>query len=598
MSDLETPTRGEEGPPPVAYRPDRSPFRRRPQEPLLQRAVPVSARLPGYRPHTARRDLLAGLTVAALALPSGMAYAEVAGLPPVNGLYALLLPTVLYTFLGSSRQLIVGPEGSIATLVAAAVLPLAAAGSGEASELGAMLALLVAACFLLARLVRLGWLADYFSRPVLVGYIHGVAVVLVCGQLGKLLGLDIEAREPIGQLAEVVRELGDTSATTLLVGAIALAALLAARFVIPALPAALIVVAASIVVSWAVDLEGEGVAVVGAIPAGLPPVSIPTPPLEDVLKLVPAAIGIFLVGFADGILTARSFAGKHGQHVRANQEVLAFSGLSAAAGATQGFPLGASGSRTAVNDQMGARTQIAGLVAAATIALVLLFFTEPMQYLPKAVLGAVIVSAAVGLVEPAAWRALRRVSGFEFGIAAATTVGVIAFGVLQALVIAVALSIVDVVRRSAQPHDAVLGWVERLGRYADVDLHPSARIAPGVVIYRLDDRLFFANARYVTGRVLEAVRGAPGPVHWLVFDAEGVADVDATGVAMLAELKAALAQDGIELLVARMKPHVQARLAAEGVAESIGEDRFFPTVRAAADFCAGPDHPPQARSQP
>src|SRR5512143_102882 len=548
MSDLEASTRGEEGPPPVAYRPGRSPFRRRPQEPLLKRAVPVSARLPGYRPHTARRDLLAGLTVAALALPSGMAYAEVAGLPPVNGLYALLLPTVIYTVLGSSRQLIVGPEGSIATLVAAAVLPLAAAGSAKASELGAMLALLVAACFLLARLVRLGWLADYFSRPVLVGYIHGVAVVLVCGQLGKLLGLDIEAREPIGQLAEVVRELGDTSATTLLVGTVALAALLAARCVRPALPAALIVVAASILASWAVDLQGEGVAVVGAIPAGLPPLSIPTPPLADTLLLVPAAIGILLVAFADGILTARSLAGKHGQHVRANQELLAFSGLSAAAGVTQGFPLGASGSRTAVNDQMGARTQVAGLVAAATIALVLLFFTEPMQYLPKAVLGAVIVSAAVGLVEPAAWRALRRVSRFEFGIAAATTVGVIAFGVLQALVVAVALSIVDVVRRSAQPHDAVLGWVDRLGRYGDVDLHPSARIAPEVVVYRLDDRLFFANARYVQGRVLEAVRGAPVPARWIIFDAEGVTDIDATGLGALAELKAALARDGITMV--------------------------------------------------
>lgn len=599
MSDLEAPNRGAEGPPPVAYRRDRSPFRRRPQEPLLQRAVPVSARLPGYHPHTARRDLLAGLTVAALALPSGMAYAEVAGLPPVNGLYALLLPTVLYTFLGSSRQLIVGPEGSIATLVAAAVLPLAAAGSGEASALGATLALLVAACFLLGRLLRLGWLADYFSKPVLVGYIHGVAVVLVCGQLGKLLGLDVEAREPIGQLVEVVRELDDTSTATLLVGAVALAVLLAARFVLPALPAALIVVAASIFVSWAVDLQGEGVAVVGAIPAGLPPLSIPTPPLADAIKLVPAAIGIFLVGFADGILTARSFAGRHGQHVRANQELLAFSGVSAAAGVTQGFPLGASGSRTAVNDQMGARTQIAGLVAAATIVLVLLFFTEPMRYLPKAVLGAVIVSAAVGLVDLAAWRGVRRVSRFEFGIAAATTAGVIAFGVLEALVIAVALSIVDVVRRSAQPHDAVLGWVDRLGRYADVDLHPSARIAPEVVIYRLDDRLFFANARYVQGRVLEAVRGAPAPVHWLVFDAEGVADIDTTGLAMIAELEAALAEDGIELLVARMKPHVQARLTAEGVTENIGDDRFFPTVRAAAASCTGPDHsPPQRRSQP
>jgi SulP family sulfate permease len=331
MSDPEPPTPAQEGPPPVAYRRGRSPFRRRPQEPLLQRAVPVSAQVPGYRPKTARRDLLAGLTVAALALPSGMAYAEVAGLPLVNGLYALLLPTVLYTALGSSRHLIVGPEGSIATLVAAAVLPLAAVGSSESSELGAILALLVAVCFLIAWLVRLGWLADYFSRPVLVGYIHGVAVVLVCGQLGKLLGLDIDAREPIGQVAEVLRELGDVSATTLLVGAVALAALLAARFVVPALPAALIVVAAAIVISWAVDLQGEGVAVVGAIPAGLPSVSIPTPPLDDVLRLVPAAIGIFLVAFADGILTARSFAGKHGQHVRVNQELVAFSGLSAAA---------------------------------------------------------------------------------------------------------------------------------------------------------------------------------------------------------------------------------------------------------------------------
>lgn len=598
MSDPEAPTTTAEGPPPLAYRQRRSPFRRRPQEPLLQRAVPVSAQMPGYRPPTARRDLLAGLTVAALALPSGMAYAEVAGLPPVNGLYALLLPTVLYTLLGSSRHLIVGPEGSIATLVAAAVLPLAAAGSAEASELGAMLALLVAACFLLAWVARLGWLADYFSRPVLIGYIHGVVVVLICGQLGKLLGLDIEAREPIGQLLEVLRELGDTSAATLLVGAVALAALLAARFVMPALPAALVVVAASILASWAVDLQGEGVAVVGAIPAGLPPVSIPTPSLDDTLKLVPAAIGIFLVGFSDGILTARSFAGKHGQHVRANQELAAFSGLSAAAGVTQGFPLGASGSRTAVNDQMGARTQIAGLTAAATIALVLLFFTEPMQYLPKAVLGAVIVSAAVGLVDLGAWRALRRVSRFELGIAAATTIGVIALGVLEALAIAVALSIVDVVRRSAQPHDAVLGWVDRLGRYADVQLHPSARIAPGVVIYRLDDRLFFANARYVKGRVLEAVRGAPEPARWLIFDAESVTDVDATGLAMITELEAALEHDDIEVLVARMKPHIRERLTTDGLAERIGEDRFFPTVRAAAAACATPEDLQQARSQP
>ena len=574
-----------EGPPPVAYRRGRSPFRRAPKDTLLAQAVPVSSQIPGYNGSAARRDVLAGVTVAALALPSGMAYAEVAGLSPVYGLYALLLPAVLYTLLGSSRQLIVGPEGAVSALVGAAVLPLAAAGSDQVSELAGMLALLVAACFLLAWVIRLGWLADYFSRPVLVGYIHGVAIVLVCGQLGKLLGLDIDASEPIGQVVEVVRELADVSGTTLLVGAIALAALVAARFLAPRLPASLIVVVAAIAVSWAIDLADRGVAVVGAIPSGLPNVTVPTPPLADVATLVPAAIGIFLVSFADGILTARTFAGKRNQHIRANQELLAFSGMSAAAGITQGFPLGASGSRTAVNDQMGARTQVAGLVAAGAIALVLLFLTTPMSYLPSAVLGAVIVSAAIGLVDPVAWRGLAAVSRFEVGLAATTTVGVAVLGVLQALAIAVALSVVDVVRRSAQPHDAVLGWVDRLGRYANVELHSSARVTTGVVVYRLDDRLFFANARYVKGRVREAVRGAPEPARWLVFDAESVAHVDATGTEALGELTAELGRDGVGLVVARMKPYVHASLSAAGAARRIGEDRFFPTVRAAVGYC-------------
>ncbi len=518
-----------------------------------------------------------------------MGYAAVAGLSPVYGLYALLLPTVLYTFLGSSRQLIVGPEGSISALVAAAILPLAAAGSAEAAELAATLALLVGACFLLAWVVRLGWLADYFSRPVLVGYIHGVAVVLVCGQLGKMLGVDIDADRPFGQVVEAVQDLGEASGVTVLVSVIALGALLLARFFLPKLPAALVVVAGSIFVSWALDLADDGVAVVGAIPAGLPSLEIPTPPLGDVAALVPAAIGIFLVSFADGILTARSFAGKHGQNIRANQELLAFSGVSAAAGITQGFPLGASGSRTTVNDQMGARTQIAGLVAAGATALVLLFFTEPIAYLPSAVLGAVIVSAAVGLVNVGAWRGLIAVSRYETGIAAVTFVGVLALGVLRALLIAVLLSIVDVVRRSAQPHDAVLGWVDRLGRYGNVQLHSSARVTPGVVVYRLDDRLFFANARYVRGRVLEAIRGAPTPTNWLVFDAEAVAHVDATGARALRDITDDLRGDEVGLVVARMKPHVYDRLADAGLHETIGIDRFHPTVRAAVAACLEQD---------
>ena len=579
MDDRSTPPSSEEN-----YR-DAAPFKSAQAEPLLTRAVPVSAQLSDYRVPSARRDLLAGVTVAALAVPAAMAYAEVAGLSPVHGLYALLLPTVAYVVLGSSRQLVVGPEGSIATLVAAAVLPLAVGAGPAAAELAALLALLVAACFGLAWLLRLGWIADYFSRPVLVGYIHGVAVILILGQLGKLLGLSIGARKPLSQLWEALSELGSISGLTLALSATSLGILLALRMLMPRLPAALVVVVVAIGLSWAVDLQAHGVAVVGAIPAGLPSFDFPTPAWNDVLHIVPAAVGIFFVSFADEILTARSFAGKHNQHVRASQELLAMGAANAAAGVTQGFSVGASGSRTAVNDGMGARSQVAGLVAAATVLLILLFLTEPVQYLPKAVLGAVIVFAAIGLVDPQAWRALAAVDNVEVAIAGVTAGCVIVLGVLEALVVAVGLSVIDTVRRSARPHDAVLGWVDDLGRYADVALWHDARVTPGVVVYRLDDRLFFANARYFVGRVREAIRAAPPPVNWLVFDAEAVTHVDSTGLEALDQLAKDLRRDEIMLMVARLRTRIEEQFADAGVTETIGRNHFHPTIRAAVAAC-------------
>jgi high affinity sulfate transporter 1 len=555
-----------------------SPFQPKRKLPLLKRVLPLAQQLSGYGANYAQRDVLAGVTVAALALPASMAYAELAGLSPVNGLYALLLPVVVYVLLGSSRQLVIGPEGSIAALVAAAVLPLAIAGSTDA-ELAAALALMVGGCFLAARALRLGWLADYFSRPVLIGYLHGVAFVLVVSQLGKMLGLDIEASDPLRQLAEVVGDLGSTSLLTLAVGAAALAVLIPLRFVAPRFPAALVIVIGAIAASWWLDLEAHGVSVTGSVPSGIPDLSVPIPGGGDALLLLPAAAGIFLVSFADEILTARSFAGKHGEHVEAGQEVLAMGAANVAAGLTQGFPVGASGSRTAVNDSMGVRTQLSGLVAAATILLILLFLTEPISYLPKAVLGAVIIAAAIGLVEPEAWRALWATDRVEVTIAAVTTAGVITVGVLEAIVFAVGLSIVDVARRSARPHDAVLGWVEELGRYGDVAVHRSARVTPGVIVYRLDDRLFFANASYVKGRVLEAVRGAPTETHAVVFDAEGVTHADATGLGALEELVDALQNEGIKLSIARAKAPLTARLEQGGLSGI----RFHPTVRAAVE---------------
>ena len=574
---------------PTTYGEGTSPFRAREKPSLLHSVSPVSAVLAGYDRQTFRRDAVAGLTVAALAIPSGIAYAELAGVPAVAGLYALLLPTVAYALLGSSRQLVIGPEGSVAALVATAVLPLAAGDPERYASLAALLALLVAAIFVVARLVHLGWIADYFSHAVLTGYIHGVAIVLMIGQLGKVFGLDLEAREPLAVLAEFAREAGQSHGTTLLVAVASLAPLLLLPRFLPKVPVSLLVVAGATVVSSLLALEDRGVAVVGEVASGLPAIKLPSWDTGDALDLLPAAIGIFIVTYADGILTSRSFAGRHDQHVRSDQELLALGVANAAAGLSQAFPVAASGSRTAVNDQSGSRTQIAGLVGAGAVALVLLLFTDAIHDLPKAALGAVIIAAALGLIDLGAWRILARTSRAELLIAAVTAAGVVVVGVLEALVIAVAMSILDVVRRSASPHDAVVGWVERLGRYADVRLHPSATLPPGVLVYRLDDRLFFANANYVRGRIREAIHGAPQLVRAFVFDAEALNHVDTTGAHMLAHVITSLRDEGVSFSVARLKDPIRRAFADEGLLSLIGEDHVFPTIRAAVTAADRPE---------
>ncbi|MGH3330886.1 MAG: SulP family inorganic anion transporter [Nocardioidaceae bacterium] len=571
-----------------------SPFASASERSRIARVVPVSARMPDYGTGAASRDLLAGLTVAALALPSAMAYAEVAGLSPVHGLYALLLPCVAYALLGSSRQVIVGPEGSIAALIAVAILPLAAAGSAEAAGLAALLALMVGALFCFARAAKLSWVADYLSRPVLIGYIHGVVVVLIIGQLGKLLGLDVTALNPIPQLAEIAREIGGTSLTTVAVSVAALILLFGMRAISPRFPAALLVVAAGIAASSLVSLESHGVSVVGAVPAGLPGLSLPAFSFGQGAQLLSAAIGLFLITLADAILTARSFAGARGESIDASQELLALGASNLAAGASAGMPVGVSGSRTAVNDTAGSRSQLSGLIAAGAVALVLLFLTAPIAHLPTPVLGAVIVAAAASLVNLSDWRSLAEADRVELAIAGVTTVLVVVSGVLQAIGFALALSVIDVVRRSSRPHDAVLGWVPDLDRYADVSNHRGAEVTPGVVIYRLDDRIFFANADYVKGRIREAIRGAPGETHAVVLDGEGLTHVDSSGLDALADILASLDGNGIRFVVARLKAPVQRRLTDAG----FSPEQFQPTVRAAVDACAGEDAGPSGVPAP
>ena len=371
--------------------------------------------------------------------------------------------------------------------------PLAGGDPSRYAELAALLALLVGGAYFLARVVRLGWVADYLSRAAVVGFVHGVVVVLICGQLAKLTGIAIEADQPIGQVGDLLSGLDELSVTTLVTGLVALVSLFVLRRLSRRIPAPLIVVVVAIAVSAAAGLDEHGVATLGHIPSGLPQFELPSLRVGDVLDLALPALGILFATYSDSILTARTFAGKHQQHVDADQELLALGVANVTASITQSFPMGNSNSRTAVNEEMGVRTQVAGLVSAAAVAAVLLFLTEPVAELPSTVLGAVIVYAAIGLVSLTDWRAIRVAGRGDFVIALAAMAGVVLLGVLEGILIAVVLSILHVVRRSARPHDAVLGWVPRLGRYADVKLHRSAEVTDGVVVYRLDDRLFFAE---------------------------------------------------------------------------------------------------------
>ena len=373
----------------------RSEFASASRPPLVRRYVPFVHTLRGYGGSRLRTDGVAGLTVAALALPSSMAYAELAGLPITAGLYALVLPAVAYAVLGSARWLVVGPEGTVALLVASGLAPLAAAGSPEYVALATALAVGVGLVFVAARLLRLGWIADYFSQAVLVGYITGVAVLMILGQFGKLVGLSSDVTNAIVEVADMLSRIGDANSATLAVAAVSLLLLLGLGRLVPRFPWALVVVVGGIAVSWALDLAAAGVQVTGPVPAGLPSFAVPHVDAAQAASLVGVALSIFLVSFADSILTARSFAAKRHETVDANQELLAFGAANALAGLTQAMPIGTSGSRTSVNNNLRATSQVSGLVAVATIAVILLFLTNPIQYLPAPVLGAVIVAASL-----------------------------------------------------------------------------------------------------------------------------------------------------------------------------------------------------------
>ncbi len=564
-----------------AYDGRSDPFAVPPHPSWVSRTFPLIETLRGYSRSSFRVDAVAGVTVAALAIPSGMGYASIAGLPVQAGLYALLLPILVYALMSSSARAVIGPEGAIAAMVASALAPLAVAGSAEYVQLAAALAILVGLIHLAARLARVGKLTDFMSVAVLVGYISGIAVVLVVGQLGKLTGIPVEGEDTLRQLLYLVTHLADLHPLTTLVGVSCLVILVAARRFLPRIPAALVVVISSIALSSWLDWAAQGVATVGQVPPGLPIPGIPWEGLARTVELLPAAVGIFFVAYSDSILTARSFASRHHESVDSNSELTALGSADIAAGLTGAFPLGISGSRTSVNDQMKARTQVGQLVAVAVVAAVLLFLTEPIQYLPSPVLAAIIIVAASSLISLPEWHGLARGGRAEVGIAAVTAAGVILVGVIPALIVAMLLSLIDFARRASQARDAVEGWVDGQQRYADISRAPEAEITPGVVVYRYDSRLFYANAGHFKERVLAAVTGAPYPVHTVILDAAAFTDTDVTAAAALEEVVGTLEEEGITLAVAELRASSRDEFEELGLVRAIGSENFHPTVEAA-----------------
>ncbi len=549
----------------------------------IARFIPGLALIKGFSAALLRTEFVVAITVFAVLVPSAMAYGDLAGVTPVAGLYVALGAMVMYALFGTSKQVVMGPEATAAIMTATAVAPLAGGDAARYAALAALLALLVGVVALLARVARLGFITDLLSKPVLVGYIVGAALIVIGSQLGKMFGIKLESDQFFRQVAELISRLDEAHLLTVAVGAVCMATLLIIRRVNCKIPGPLIVVVGAILASVAFDLAAKGVAVVGPVPPGLPQIAIPAITVQDVFALLPAALALTILIYADEILTSRVFATKHGQKVDANQEFVALGMANIGAGMLTGFPAALSASRTAVSDQMGGKTQWVGLIAAALTVIFLLFFTALLEPLPTAALGAIIIVASIGLIDIAAFRFLRQVRPAEFWLAVITMLGVLTVGVLAGILVAVVLSLILVLYHISRPHDALLDEVDAAGGtvYRGVADKETALTETGLIVYRFDAPLVFANAAFFTERLEALIANAGAGLKCVILDAEPISDFDSTAAEALETLDADLERLGVDLWIARANGPLRELLTATGLTKRLGAEHIFPSVRAA-----------------
>jgi high affinity sulfate transporter 1 len=553
--------------------------------------IPPGARqLRGYRRAWLPKDLLAGVVLTALLVPQGMAYAQLAGLPSITGLYTTITCLLAYAVFGPSRILVLGPDSSLGPMIAATIAPLVAAGGDpdRAVALASVLALLTAAVMIAAGAAGLGFVADLLSKPTMIGYMNGLALTIVVGQLPKLLGFSVDAEGLIGEFAAFVRGVaqGEVVPAAAAIGVGGIVVVLALQRWWPKVPAVLVMVVLAIAFSALLGLGARGVSLVGELPEGFPPLTIPRVSWSDLGPLVAGALAIALVSLADTISTASSFAERTGQEVRGNQEMIGIGAANLAAGLFQGFPVSTSASRTAVAERAGARSQLTGVTGAALIIVMLVFLPGLFRDLPQAALAAVVITAALSLADVPGTVRLWHQRKVEFSLSIVAFLGVALLGVLPGIAIAVGLSILNVFRRAWRPYQTTLGLADGVAGYHDVRSYPEARQLPGLVIYRFDAPLFFANATSFRDEVTARARRDPAP-RWILVAAEPITDVDTTAADMLLDLDRFLDERGQTLVFAEMKDPVRRKIERYGLTRAIEPRHFFPTVEAAVEAYQG-----------
>lgn len=547
----------------------------------LQRWAPGLATLLGYQRDWLGRDISAGLVLTAILVPVGMGYAQAAGLPAIHGLYATMIPLLAYAVFGPSRIMVLGPDSTLAAVIAALILPLAAGSIERAVALAGMLALLSGACSLVIGFARLGLVADLLSKPIRIGFMNAIALTVIVGQLPKAFGFAADAADLPGRVAALAQGIasGHSNPAALAISCASLGLILLLRRHRPQWPGILLaVVLATALSAWWGLAHTAGVSVVGSLPQGLPGFHFPRVALQDIWHLLPGAIIISMLSFADTSVLSRSLAQRGGNRVSQDQEMIALGVANLASGLFQGFSISSSASRTPVAESAGAKTQLTGLVGAAAIALLLLFAPNLLQNLPGAVLAAVVIAACLSFTDVAGMWALLRLRRTEFALSVISFLGVAFVGVIEGIFITIALALLVLIWNAWHPHFAVLARVDGAKGYHDVARHPEGRRIPGLVLFRWDAQLFFANAEIFREEVLRAIAVAPTPVQRVVVAADAITDVDITAAEVLTRLHQDLAQRGIELWFAGLKGPVRDRLHHYGTLQVVGNDIFAPTV--------------------